>query len=38
MDWDFTMANYDAVWGFVVQLGLLLLFLMLGADIILILN
>ncbi len=28
--WDFTMANYDAVWGFVVQLGLLLLFLMLG--------
>ncbi|MBQ4046859.1 MAG: hypothetical protein IJC93_00620 [Clostridia bacterium] len=30
MDWDFTMANYDAVWGFVVQLGLLLLFLMLG--------
>ena len=30
MDWDFTMANYDAVWGFLVQLGLLLLFLMLG--------
>ena len=28
--WDFTMANYDAVWGFVVQFGLLLLFLMLG--------
>ncbi|MBQ7379090.1 MAG: hypothetical protein IJW70_05355 [Clostridia bacterium] len=28
--WDFTLANYDAVWGFVVQLGLLLLFLMLG--------
>ena len=27
--WDFTMANYDAVWGFLVQLGLLLLFLML---------
>ena len=24
------MANYDAVWGFVVQFGLLLLFLMLG--------
>jgi len=24
------MANYDAVWGFIVQLGLLLLFLMLG--------
>ncbi len=28
--WDFTMANYDAVWGFIVQLGLLLLFLLLG--------
>ena len=28
--WDFTMANYDAVWGFLVQLGLLLLFLMMG--------
>ncbi|MBQ8431279.1 MAG: hypothetical protein IJX28_00190 [Clostridia bacterium] len=28
--WDFTLANYDAVWGFMVQLGLLLLFLMLG--------
>jgi len=28
--WDFTLANYDAVWGFLVQLGLLLLFLMLG--------
>ena len=28
--WDFTLANYDAVWGFIVQLGLLLLFLMLG--------
>ena len=28
--WDFTLANYDAVWLFVVQLGLLLLFLMLG--------
>ena len=28
--WDFTMVNYDAVWGFLVQLGLLLLFLMLG--------
>ena len=24
------MANYDAVWGFLVQLGLLLLFMMLG--------
>ena len=28
--WDFTLANYDSVWGFMVQLGLLLLFLMLG--------
>ncbi len=28
--WDFTLANYDAVWGFIVQLGLLLLFLLLG--------
>lgn len=28
--WDFTMANYDAVWAFMVQLGLLLLFLVLG--------
>lgn len=28
--WDFTLANYDAVWSFMVQLGLLLLFLMLG--------
>ena len=28
--WDFTMANYAAVWGFLVQLGLLLLFMMLG--------
>ena len=28
--WDFTMANYDAVWAFSVQLGLLLLCLMLG--------
>jgi len=30
MDWDFTLANYDAVWSFMVQLGLLLLFLMFG--------
>lgn len=30
MDWDFTMANYGDVWAFVVQFGLLLLFLMLG--------
>ncbi len=28
--WDFTLANYDAVWSFIVQVGLLLLFLMLG--------
>ena len=28
--WDFTMANYDAVWAFMAQLGLLLIFLMLG--------
>ena len=28
--WDFTLANYGAVWGFMVQLGLLLLFLMVG--------
>ena len=28
--WDFTMANYDQVWSFMVQLGLLLMFLMLG--------
>ncbi len=30
MAWDFTMANYDSVWSFLVQLGLLLLFLMVG--------
>ena len=28
--WDFTLENYDAVWAFIVQFGLLLLFLMLG--------
>lgn len=28
--WDFTLANYDVVWSFMVQLGLLLLFLMMG--------
>ncbi len=28
--WDFTLANYGAVWAFMVQAGLLLLFLMLG--------
>ncbi|MBE6797965.1 MAG: hypothetical protein E7531_06505 [Ruminococcaceae bacterium] len=30
MAWDFTMANYDSVWKFLVQLGLLLMFLMVG--------
>ena len=30
MDWDFTLANYGAVWAFLVQLGLLLIFLLLG--------
>jgi len=29
-DWDFTLANYGPVWSFLVQMGLLLLFLMLG--------
>ncbi|MBR5799755.1 MAG: hypothetical protein IKY23_06805 [Lachnospiraceae bacterium] len=28
--WDFTLANYDAVWAFLVQLGLLLIFMMIG--------
>ncbi len=28
--WDFTMANYDGVWAFMVQLGLLLMSLLLG--------
>ena len=28
--WNFSMANYGAVWAFLVQLGLLLMFLMLG--------
>ena len=28
LNWDFTLANYNAVWGFVVQFGLLLLFLL----------
>ena len=28
--WNFTLANYDVVWGFMVQLGTLLLFLMMG--------
>ena len=30
MDWNFSLANYGPVWAFLVQLGLLLLFLMLG--------
>ena len=28
--WDFTLANYGPVWSFLVQMGLLLLFLMVG--------
>lgn len=28
--WDFSLSNYGAVWGFVVQFGMLLLFLLLG--------
>jgi ESS family glutamate:Na+ symporter len=28
--WDFTLANYGPVWAFMVQIGLLLLFLMVG--------
>lgn len=28
--WDFTLANYGAVWSFMVQFGLLLLFLIVG--------
>ncbi len=28
--WNFSLANYDAVWLFMVQLGLLLLFLLMG--------
>ena len=28
--WDFSLANYDAVWGFMVQIGLLMLFLVIG--------
>ena len=30
MSWDFTLANYDVVWSFMVQLGLLLLFMLMG--------
>ena len=29
-NWDFTLANYDAVWSFMVQIGILLIFLMIG--------
>ena len=29
-NWDFTLENYDAVWSFLVQFGLLMLFLLLG--------
>ena len=28
--WDFSLANYGAVWAFLVQVGLLLIFLMIG--------
>ena len=28
--WDFSLANYGAVWAFLVQVGLLLMFLMIG--------
>ena len=28
--WDFTLANYNGVWSFIVQFGLLLLFMLLG--------
>lgn len=28
--WDFTLANYESVWHFLVQIGILLIFLMLG--------
>lgn len=28
--WDFTLANYGPVWSFMVQLGILLIFLMFG--------
>ena len=29
-NWDFTLANYGPVWAFMVQLGILLIFLMVG--------
>lgn len=28
--WDFTLANYDDVWSFLVQIGMLLIFLLIG--------
>jgi len=28
--WDFTLANYSAVWAFMVQIGLLLIFMLIG--------
>lgn len=28
--WDFSLANYGPVWSFLCQLGLLLIFLLLG--------
>ena len=30
MDWNFSLANYGPVWSFLVQLGLLMLFLLAG--------
>lgn len=30
MDWNFSLANYNTVWGFLAQFGLLLLSLLLG--------
>ena len=30
MEWDFSLANYGPVWSFMVQLGLLLLFMLMG--------
>ena len=29
-NWNFSMENFDTVWSFLVQLGLLLIFLMFG--------
>ena len=30
MDWNFSLANYGPVWSFLVQLGLLMIFLLVG--------